>query len=89
MRFITYVYNEEELVGFVEDGRIYGVEAYDMVGLMGAYGNINFGGIRKKRSSLRIEEVEVLSPIVKPIHDVICVGRNYEDHIIDNIAGEW
>lgn len=32
-------------------------------------------------SSWAIDKVEILSPIEKPIHDIICVGVNYKDHL--------
>ncbi|WP_304331438.1 fumarylacetoacetate hydrolase family protein [Brachyspira innocens] len=31
--------------------------------------------------SYSIENVQILSPIRKPIHDIICVGVNYNDHL--------
>ena len=31
--------------------------------------------------SYSIENVKILSPIRKPIHDIICVGVNYSDHL--------
>lgn len=31
--------------------------------------------------SYSIENVQILSPIRKPIHDIICVGVNYDDHL--------
>lgn len=30
-----------------------------------------------------INEVKVLSPIEKPIHDILCVGVNYQDHLAE------
>ncbi|PCG20373.1 fumarylacetoacetate hydrolase family protein [Brachyspira sp. G79] len=31
--------------------------------------------------SYSLENVQILSPIRKPIHDIICVGVNYDDHL--------
>lgn len=28
-----------------------------------------------------ISEIKICSPIKKPIHDIICVGVNYKDHL--------
>ncbi|HHX59292.1 MAG TPA: fumarylacetoacetate hydrolase family protein [Epulopiscium sp.] len=89
MKFITYIYNEEERVGFneeehigfVEEDRVYKIKGYDMVGLIGNYEKIDFEGIRKSEAPLLMADIKILSPIVKPIHDVICVGKNYADHI--------
>lgn len=32
-------------------------------------------------STYSIENIQILSPIRKPIHDIICVGVNYSDHL--------
>lgn len=32
-------------------------------------------------SAYSIENIQILSPIRKPIHDIICVGVNYSDHL--------
>lgn len=37
-------------------------------------------------SSLKLEQVELLSPIPKPLHDIICLGVNYEDHLKESKA---
>lgn len=31
----------------------------------------------------RIKDVKIFSPIRKPIHDIICVGLNYYEHILE------
>ena len=33
------------------------------------------------KQTYSIEKIQLLSPITKPIHDIICVGVNYQDHI--------
>lgn len=83
MKFITYVYNEEEHVGFVEEDRVYGIEGYDMIGLIKDFENMDFEVIRNSGNPVSMAEVRILSPIVKPIHDIICVGKNYVDHILE------
>lgn len=83
MKFVRYGYNEEECVGFVEGDRIYALEGYDMIGVIGAYEEIEFDLIRKEGDSVALADVEILAPIARPIHDIICVGRNYADHIIE------
>lgn len=34
-----------------------------------------------KYPAYSIENIQILSPIRKPIHDIICVGVNYSDHL--------
>lgn len=34
----------------------------------------------KGKKSLRLSEVRLLSPIVRPEHDVVCLGLNYAEH---------
>lgn len=31
--------------------------------------------------SYKLSEVKLLSPIERPIHDILCVGVNYQDHL--------
>lgn len=81
MRFVTYEHQGEEKIGFVEEDKVYNIKGLDMVGLISSYEKIDFEAIKKEGSSLNVKEITILSPIVRPIHDVICVGRNYEDHI--------
>ncbi len=35
----------------------------------------------KEDALLKLDQVELLSPIIKPLHDIICLGVNYEDHL--------
>ncbi|NMA50211.1 MAG: fumarylacetoacetate hydrolase family protein, partial [Tissierellia bacterium] len=37
-------------------------------------------------ASLELEQVKLLSPIPKPLHDIICLGVNYEDHLKESKA---
>ena len=83
MRFVTYGYNGEEMVGFVEGDRVYNIKGYDMIGLIEHYEEIDFGAISEAGNFLMVQEVEIMSPILRPVHDVICVGRNYVDHIAE------
>lgn len=33
-----------------------------------------------KNPPLKLKDIDLLSPIPKPLHDIICLGINYEDH---------
>ncbi len=81
MKFATYRYEDIKRVGFIEDNRVYHIEGYSMIDLIKFYNNIDFEMIRRDADYVPVDKIKILSPIIKPIHDVICVGRNYEDHI--------
>lgn len=83
MKFITYRYEDEESVGFIENNRVYHIDGYNMLDLIKFYKNIDFESIKRDATYVPIEKIKILSPIIKPIHDIICVGKNYVDHIIE------
>ena len=77
------MYEDKERVGFIEEERVYHVEGHDMIDLIKFYKNIDFESAKRDADYVTVEKVKILSPIVKPIHDIICVGKNYRDHIIE------
>lgn len=81
MRFINYKYNDKENIGFIENNRIYNTNKKTMLEVIKTHEDIDFDYIRTNIEPITIEEVNILSPIVKPIHDIICVGKNYKKHI--------
>lgn len=83
MKFISYMHEEKEKIGWLEESKVYEIEGYQMIDLIKAYENIDFDQIKKEKQAIQIDSLEILSPIVKPIHDIICVGRNYADHILE------
>ncbi len=83
MRFVTYEQGREEKVGFIEEDRVYNIKGYDIIEVIRSYDEMDFGALRREGNFVSVGEVRILSPIVNPIHDIICVGKNYEDHIIE------
>lgn len=83
MKLITYRYEDKERVGFVENNRVYDIEGYDMISLIKFYNTIDFRVIKRDAAYVAIDHIKILAPITKPIHDIICVGKNYKDHIIE------
>ena len=83
MKLITYRYEDKERVGFVENNRVYHIEGYDMISLIKFYNTIDFRAIKRDATYVAIDHIKILAPITKPIHDIICVGKNYKDHIIE------
>jgi len=83
MKFITYQYEDQESVGFIEQNKVYPIEGYPMISLIKSYKNIDFEKIKRDANYISVEKIKILSPIVTPIHDIICVGKNYENHIME------
>lgn len=80
MKFITYEYKEEEKVGLLENDFVYPIKKGTMIALIEDFEDIDFEEV-KSQEGLCVSDVKVLAPILKPIHDIICVGKNYADHI--------
>lgn len=83
MRFITYMYKDKKSVGFITNDRVYNIKEYNMIDVIKFYKDIDFEAIKKDISWIPLEKIKIISPIVKPIHDIICVGKNYKEHIIE------
>lgn len=43
----------------------------------------DFKNIEDEYDIIDKEEIKLLSPITRPIHDIICVGKNYREHILE------
>lgn len=95
MKFVNYRYKKHSTkhLGILIDGYVLNVAKilgdeypkYDMVSFL----NTNYESIIPKleeavksdaADKIDIAKVDLLSPIEKPIHDVICVGENYLAH---------
>lgn len=89
MKLITYKKNEKEEIGILRDNliiplKVCGFNCESMNDLI-AEGNIEeLKEIIQKDSfiedSIQIDEVKLLSPIPRPLQDVICLGLNYKEH---------
>lgn len=98
MKFISFKYKDRVQIGFM-DKKEQGVyiinellvnkEFKDMNDFIKRVSEEELDKIEEKietsgDSSLKLEQVELLSPIPKPLHDIICLGVNYEDHLIES-----
>lgn len=95
MKFLTYEYNKKEYpaVMNLENEKIYSLDEIFGIGRFNTL--IDFiresteDHLKDIESSLKekvlegkfLHDVNLLSPIPKPIHDIICVGVNYADHL--------
>ncbi len=84
MKFITYLYNDKKEVGvYTESGIVRLEEFTDMVDCITNMTEEKFKDINNKKPTLKHSEIKILAPITRPIHDIICVGKNYMDHILE------
>lgn len=84
MKFINYLYKDEEEVGVWGDEGIIRLEKFkDMIDLITKITEEELEGIKDTVPTLKESEVKILAPITRPIHDIICAGKNYMDHILE------
>lgn len=84
MKFVTYLYKENQEVGVYTDKGIVRLERFkDMVDLITNITEDELKTIKDRAPTLDGSEVKMLAPITRPIHDIICVGKNYIDHILE------
>lgn len=95
MFLLTYFYDNNEAVGFLNEGKT-GVipatkvlpddaKALDMIGIIEMFDNVDLkelkNAINSCKDEIKLSEVKILSPIPYPKRNVICLGKNYLDHI--------
>lgn len=84
MKFITYLYKEKQEVGVYTEAGIVRLEKFkDMIDLIENISEDEMGSMEQMTPTLEESEVKILAPITRPIHDIICVGKNYMDHILE------
>lgn len=93
MLFLTYRYNNKESVGILnsDETKVIGLKAIlgknapnSMVEFIDKFSEEWIDILRESKNradGLDIEDVDIQSPIPEPIRNVICVGKNYKDHI--------
>ncbi|NLK64284.1 MAG: fumarylacetoacetate hydrolase family protein [Tissierellia bacterium] len=94
MFLLTYSYNNKESVGFLNEEKtgiipawivFQGAEDLDMLGIIEKFDTIELKEIKDiidtYKETIKLNEVKVLSPIPYPKRNVICLGKNYLDHV--------
>ena len=95
MKFITYRHRDKEYPGVLskDEKSVYSLDRIFGVGrfasIVDFIENAGEDHLRKVEKTLEeesikvlsLDEIVILSPITKPIHDIICVGVNYADHL--------
>ncbi len=79
MKFITYNYMDKEAVGIISEQGIIPLEQYNsMLDMIENFdGNILKGPFSQ---FIPVDEVKLLAPIPHPRRNILCLGKNYEDH---------
>lgn len=97
MYLLTYLYENKESVGFLDAekkgiipastvfARLNISEPSDMLNLIDAFEGINIEKINEVLVSLKheieLDDVKILAPIPYPRRNVLCLGKNYLDHV--------
>lgn len=78
MKIIKYVYKDQESFGLLEDQVISPLEndCKSFVDLIDA-------NLQVKGRQIPLDQVEILSPIERPIRNIFCLGKNYKDHALE------
>ncbi len=96
MRFLTYRYEEKTFLGVLtEDGAkvlelskiLPGTSSKTMIEFIEDVSDADLDAVREAldgdadEEGISLSEVQLLAPITRPIHDILCVGVNYKEHL--------
>lgn len=94
MFLLTYSYNNTQSAGFLNEEKngiipasevLQGAANLDMIGIIEIFNNFNLKELKNTintyKDAISLNEVKVLSPIPFPKRNIICLGKNYLDHI--------
>ncbi len=82
MKYITYLHNNKESVGFLNESEnaVYSLPFADMIALIEASKEELEDAIKEAKNKISLSDVTLLAPIPRPKQDVICLGINYKAH---------
>ena len=85
MKLVTYLHNGKEAVGVLsEDGTaVHPLPFPDMNALIEAPREQLLAAAEAAKGALPLAAVTLLAPIPRPRQDIICLGRNYRDHLTE------
>lgn len=95
MFLLTYVYDNTERVGFLNEEKTgiipasrvlpHDAASNDMVGIIEIFDKLDLEELNRSIKAcnevISIRDVKILAPIPYPKRNVICLGKNYMDHI--------
>ena len=87
MKYVTYLYDNKESVGFLNesDNAVYPLPFADMNALIEAPKEKLEVVIKEAKNKILLSDVTLLAPIPRPKQDVICLGINYKAHAITDL----
>lgn len=88
MKYVTYLYDNKESVGFLNesDNAVYPLPFVDMNALIEAPKEKLEVAIKEAKNKILLSDVTLLAPIPRPKQDVICLGINYKAHAIEEFS---
>jgi 2-keto-4-pentenoate hydratase/2-oxohepta-3-ene-1,7-dioic acid hydratase in catechol pathway len=94
MFLLTYSYNSVQSAGFLNEEKsgiipasevLQGASNIDMIVIIKIFNNFNLKELKNTintyKDAISLSEVKILSPIPYPNRNIICLGKNYLDHI--------
>ncbi len=89
MLFLNFMYNNKKQIGILKDNLVYplsnilGREFSGILDFIDNFSDSYINDINKYEYSngISINDVKILSPIPEPKRNIICVGKNYKEHI--------
>ena len=88
MKYVTYLYDNKESVGFLKelDNAVYPLPFADMNALIEAPKEKLEVAIKEAKNKILLSDVTLLAPIPRPKQDVICLGINYKAYAIEELS---
>lgn len=94
MFLLTYLYDNTESVGFLNEEKtglipaskvLQNAHDLNMIGIIEMFESVDLDelndAIKSCKEVINLDEVKVLSPIPYPKRNILCLGKNYLDHI--------
>ena len=95
MKFIRFIVNNKEKIGVLDKSELKIIKLYDvekteidpMISIIKSLTKHDLENIKEKIQNeigeYIVDDVKICSPIRRTLHDVICVGVNYQKHLLE------
>lgn len=95
MKFIRFIVNNKEKIGVLDKSELKIIKLYDvekteidpMISIIRSLTKHDLENIKEKIQNeigeYIVDDVKICSPIRRTLHDVICVGVNYQKHLLE------
>lgn len=87
MKFVTFEFETESMIGILLEDKIIKLKYISMLDFLRSEEALNLKKLEEQIHSansseiIDINKVKLLSPIPYPFRNVICLGKNYSDHV--------